>query len=73
MGRNDCCQPNVKGPCGLGEGDCDGDAECIEGLVCRECAAEFVVPGINTVWRIENAGFSPTDTCCRLPEDFIDS
>ncbi len=32
IGRNDCCQS--VSPCGIGEGDCDRDEDCIEGLEC---------------------------------------
>ena len=33
LGGNDYCA--VSGPCGAGEGDCDGNHECQAGLVCR--------------------------------------
>ena len=33
VGDNDYCA--VNGPCGAGEGDCDGNHECQAGLICR--------------------------------------
>ena len=32
QGGGDCCQ----GDCGEGEGDCDGDSDCLPGLVCGD-------------------------------------
>ena len=42
------------GPCGAGEGDCDGDVECAAGLVCRQnVGADF--------------GFAPAVDVCMAP------
>ena len=35
LGDDDCCSPSHK--CGLGDGDCDDSADCVDGLVCGEC------------------------------------
>ena len=39
----ECCDLDAGGPCGEGEGDCDGDDECEDGLVCGSdnCPAGF--------------------------------
>lgn len=36
VGRGDFCSTPGCGPCGVGEGDCDSDAECAPGLRCVE-------------------------------------
>ncbi len=67
LGVNSCC--SFSNRCGLGEGDCDSDGECVEGLVCGRCQHEFEVPVFGR-WVMEEENFSRTDTCCRLPEEF---
>ena len=56
LGSNDFCMLN--GPCGLGQGDCDSDAECQPGLSCLDDrGAEFGFAPIVDVC------LSTTDTC----------
>jgi len=67
--KADCC--SVKGQCGEGEGDCDSDSECVNGLVCGtdNCGAGFpssdydccVKPG-----SLECLAGSATANCCTV-------
>jgi hypothetical protein len=52
--NNECC--STEEPCGLGEGDCDVDEECIGNLVC----------GTNNC-RQDGSGFTRQADCCQLP------
>ena len=36
VGHVDYCSTPGCGPCGVGEGDCDGDSQCKDGLVCAQ-------------------------------------
>ena len=49
-GADNCCGRNGY-KCGLGEGDCDRNSDCIGDLVCgkNNCVGD---------------GFDPTDDCC---------
>jgi len=51
-GGDDCCSD---GACGLGEGDCDSNADCANDLVCGtdNCKANF-----------DSTSFDSTDDCC---------
>ncbi len=69
MGQNDCCNSSNK--CGLGEGDCDTDSDCVSGLECGACDHEFDVPTVGT-WTMEEENFSQSDACCRLPRELED-
>ena len=55
-GGNSCC--TAENQCGVGEGDCDSDADCNPGLVCGKA---------NCV----GSGFDATDDCCMSPSKKI--
>merc|ERR1711970_1264482 len=61
IGGDSCCSVDydddgsVDEECGLGEGDCDTDSDCLEGLVC----------GTDNC---QGTGFDSTDDCCMLPD-----
>jgi len=61
-GGDSCCQNHPNQRCGIGEGDCDEDMDCEQGLVC----------GIDNC-RAWGSGFDSTDDCCRDPCDGEDS
>ena len=52
--NNECC--STEKPCGLGEGDCDVDEECIGNHVCGENNC-----------RQDGSGFTAQADCCQLP------
>jgi len=54
-GGDSCCAPDDE-VCGFGEGDCDKDEDCKEGLICGED-------------NCNGSGFDSTDDCCVLPID----
>merc|ERR550519_2046997 len=60
-GGDSCCSVDydddgsMDEACGLGEGDCDTDADCMKGLVC----------GTDNC---KGTGFDSTDDCCMLPD-----
>merc|ERR1719430_1806463 len=60
-GGDSCCSVDydddgsVDEECGLGEGDCDTDSDCLEGLVCGKDICQ-------------GTGFDSTDDCCMLPD-----
>ena len=51
-GGDSCCR--TANQCGVGQGDCDSDADCNPDLVCgnNNCVG---------------CGFDPQDDCCRSP------
>merc|ERR1711970_1695775 len=51
-GGDSCCAKDEV--CGLGEGDCDTDADCSQGLICGKD-------------NCQGTGFDSTDDCCMLP------
>ena len=51
-GGDSCCTPDSV--CGVGEGDCDSNNDCSEGLVCGKDNCQGV-------------GFDATDDCCAPP------
>ena len=69
LATNKNCNPNTSGfkykgecctkekPCGLGEGDCDKDEDCIGELVCRDKKNSCI-----------NDLFSKEADCCELPK-----
>ena len=62
-GGDDCC--NNEYPCGVGEGDCDYDSDCEEGLKCgtnncKKCLGENL--------GVDCSKFQPDDDCCYKPE-----
>ena len=48
-----CCGKDKDTKCNMGEGDCDRDDDCKDGLICGNdnCKAEFSAPG--TSWNDE--------------------
>merc|ERR1719309_1325846 len=52
-GGEDCCTEDEV--CGLGEGDCDTDAQCAPGLVCGK-------------ENCQGTSYDNTDDCCMLPD-----
>jgi len=52
----DCCTSSE--PCDVGEGDCDDDLECKDGLICVESSCPKA-----------GAGVSAHSDCCQKPED----
>ncbi len=57
-GHPDRCR--VCGPCGFGDGDCDGDDDCQSGLSCLDDAgADFGLPATTDVCGHRSGGFCP--------------
>ena len=54
LGNPVYCRLSVNGPCGVGEGDCDSDAECQSGLACVHDVGA-------------NYGFGPAVDVCEAP------
>jgi len=64
-----CCDSNWR-RCGLGEGDCDSDAECQDGLVCGNAncpGATLLSPADQPTARKESSG---NNDCCHYPGQF---
>ena len=61
MGGDSCC--NEANKCDVGEGDCDFDEECLEGLKCgtNNCLSDF---GWEEDWF---SGWDQNDDCCYKP------
>merc|ERR1711962_1592243 len=57
-GDENCCTP--ANPCGLGEGDCDKDADCKSGLTCRQDLDNC---------KFFNPNARPNSECCVRPTD----
>ena len=55
-GGDDCCNENNK--CGVQEGDCDNDSDCLDGLKCGSDNCE-IKTGLN---------WDDADDCCYAPE-----
>merc|ERR1719317_208541 len=56
-GGEDCCTEEEV--CGLGEGDCDTDAQCAAGLVCGK-------------ENCQGTSYDSTDDCCMLPDGALE-
>jgi len=56
-GGDSCCSEENK--CGVGEGDCDSDADCMEGLLC----------GTGNCPSSRSAFWDADDDCCYKPEN----
>ena len=54
LSGNSCCTDNL--PCGVGEGDCDSDSQCKEGLKCGSNNCEQ-----------KSGTFEKSDDCCFDP------
>ncbi len=76
IGDNSCCTSRSR--CGIGEGDCDADNECLGGLVCGNpgnCATYSV--HLTDVYSFSTLkeSFSASDACCQpsryMLEDYI--
>ena len=71
-GDNDCCSPSNR--CGLMEGDCDKDEDCVDGLVCSEGldnCKNMGLPGFGAQ-SLNPDAFSATDDCCTFSEDMME-
>ena len=55
LGDADFCKKTAK--CGIGEGDCDNDDECQEGLICVEKSCD--------------SKFADDDACCQKSKQHI--
>ena len=67
MGGNDCCSPTNR--CGVREGDCDSNADCMEGLVCGEDNCNDDLVAYFGGYLGEGAEFSSSDDCCTFPNE----
>ena len=71
-GSNDCC--NLNNRCGLGEGDCDTNTDCMsggpKGLVCMNWVKDSCRRESRTYLGYTHPGFSVTDTCCVLAQQY---
>ena len=70
IGGNDCCRSYNR--CGIGEGDCDGDEECMEHLHCGEKGnCNLFLSHLSDVhdYSVLAKSFSRTDRCC-APKDW---
>jgi len=61
VGEDSCCNENNK--CDVGEGDCDYDSDCLEGLKCgsNNC------PGSRS-WLWGSPDWDSSDDCCYKPD-----
>ena len=75
-GGDSCCQ-NINGKCGIGEGDCDYDSHCKDGLKCGtdNCMDVCKIGGVDCTYfqTAEQVGVwindpNPGDDCCYKPE-----
>ena len=76
MGGNDCCNPGNQ--CGLLEGDCDTDNDCMGTLVCgtHNCHNVNMPEGwprsLTEAIGRDDINFSATDDCCQFREGLVE-
>ncbi len=72
LGGNDCCTP--QNPCGLLEGDCDSNADCLGTLVCghHNCRNMEMPDGFLRTLNDDRNSFSSTDDCCTFREGIVE-
>ncbi len=65
-GRHGCCLPDNR--CGLREGDCLVDGDCIDGLVCGKGrnGCNRSIPQYHLPLGMRSGSFSSQDRCCTL-------
>ena len=64
IGGDSCCNENNK--CDVGEGDCDYDSDCLEGLKCGSGNC----PGSRS-WLWGSEEWDSSDDCCYKPGKYI--
>lgn len=75
QGDNDCCTEDNQ--CGLGEGDCDSNADCLGELICgtENCAEVYKLlnsQNPDSMAQIDVTKFSGSDDCCFFDDELTE-